>query len=189
MTCRRVSPSPTQSEFGLTVAATVASRSSCARSWSKYATLSLRAQAHLAARRAPGVPRISCSSVVLPAPFGPIRPMRSPRMTRRSSVADDRRGRRNALLTLRSSATSLPERSPASTLSRTLPSRSRRASRWRRSCSSRCTRPSLRVRRASTPLRIQTSSCAQNLSNLRLSTASSASCSALRRSYAAKLPG
>ena len=87
-----------------------------------------------------------------------------------------------ALLTLRNSATSLPERSPESTVSFTLPSRSRRASRSRRSCSRRLTRPSLRVRRASTPLRIQTSSCAQNLSNLRLSTASSASCSALRRS-------
>ena len=90
-------------------------------------------------------------------------------MTRRSSSRTIGRPA-NDLLTLRNSATSLPERSPESTVSFTLPMRSRRASRSSRNCSSRFTRPSLRVRRASTPLRIQTSSCAQNLSNLRLST-------------------
>ncbi len=45
-----------------------------------------------------------------------------------------------------------------------LPRRSRRSARSTRRCSRRRTRPSLRVRRASTPLRIHTSSCAQNLS-------------------------
>ena len=44
-------------------------------------------------------PSISRSSVDLPAPFGPMRPMRSPRMMRRSKVAHDRRARRTRLVT------------------------------------------------------------------------------------------
>ena len=46
-----------------------------------------------------------------------------------------------------------------------------------------------RVRRASTPRRIQASSCASSLSNFSLTVASWASCSALRCWKAAKLPG
>ena len=112
-------------------------------------------------------PRISFSSVDLPAPFAPIKPSRSPRMMR--SVRSRTSARPpNALLTCVSSATSRPERSPASTASLTLPRRARRSLRSRRSDSSLRTRPSSRVRRASTPLRIQASSCAQNWSNLRL---------------------
>ena len=65
-----------------------------------------------------------------------------------------------------------------STLKLTLPTRSRRNARSRRKCSSRRTLPSLRVRLASMPLRIHTSSCARNLSNLPLCTASAASISA-----------
>lgn len=72
--------------------------------------------------------------------------------------------------------------SPASIARRIDPICSRRAARSRRSASSRRTRPSLRVRRASMPLRIQTSSCAQNLSNRRRSSASAASSSSFRAS-------
>ena len=86
------------------------------------------------------------------------------------------------LVTSLNSATSRPELWPASIARLMLPSRSRRSARSTRSCSSRLTRPSLRVRRASTPLRIQTSSCAQNLSNRRFVTSSAASSSFLRAS-------
>ena len=96
---------------------------------------------------------------------------------------------RKRFVTSTSSATSLPERSPASSASCTLPRRARRSARSPRSASRRRTRPSLRVRRACMPLRIHTSSCAQNLSNLRFITSSAASWSDLRASYAAKLPG
>ena len=94
-------------------------------------------------------------------------------------ILDDRLVRRTTCETFCSSATSFPERSPAPTASFTLPMRSRRAARSSRRRSRRRTRPSLRVRRASMPLRIQTSSCAQNLSNLRCATASAASCAGL----------
>ena len=58
------------------------------------------------------------------------------------------------------------------------PGRSRRARRSSRIACSARTRPSLRVRRASTPLRIHTSSCARRLSKSALARASSASCAA-----------
>ena len=115
---------------------------------------------------------MSLISVDLPAPFGPMSPMRSPRWMRMDKSRTIGDVRRSVLATFVSSATSLPERSPASSVSFTEPSRSRRAARSSRSASRRRTRPSLRVRRASTPLRIQTSSCAQNLSNLRFATSS-----------------
>ena len=134
------------------------------------------------------VPRISLSSVDLPAPLGPIKPSRSPRMMRsvrsRTSVRPP-----NALVTCESSATSRPERSPASSASFTLPSRARRSLRSRRSASSLRTRPSSRVRRASTPLRIQASSCAQNWSNLRCATASAASSLGLARFVGGEVAG
>ena len=50
--------------------------------------LHVGAQAH-AARSGASLPRISLSSVVLPAPLGPMRPMRSPRMTMRSRSLDE----------------------------------------------------------------------------------------------------
>jgi hypothetical protein len=61
-----------------------------------------------------------------------------------------------------------------------LPCCSRRAERSRRRRSSRATRPTLRVRRASTPLRIHTSSCASSLSARALASASSFSMNSLR---------
>ena len=121
-------------------------------------------------------------SVVLPAPFGPSMPTRSPRITRRVTSSRMRLSPK-LLPTFSNSATSLPERSPVSTVSLIEPMRSRRAARSSRRCSSRLTRPSLRVRRASTPLRIHTSSCAQNFSKRRWARSSAASISALRCSY------
>ena len=68
---------------------------------------------------------MSLIMVVLPAPFGPNRPTRSPRITR--SDTSSRIGRPPKLLpTFSSSATSLPERSPVSTVSLIWPMRSRR---------------------------------------------------------------
>src|SRR6185295_9339619 len=67
----------------------------------------------------------------------------------------------------------------------TWPRRSRRAARSRRSRSSRRTRPSFLVRRASMPLRIQTSSCARSLSNFWLFTDSTRTSYTLRWSYSA----
>ena len=81
------------------------------------------------------VPRISFSSVDLPAPLGPIKPSRSPRMMRSVRSRTSMRPP-NALVTCESSATSRPERSPASIASFTLPSRARRSLRSRRSDSS-----------------------------------------------------
>ena len=78
---------------------------------------------------------MSFSSVDLPAPFAPIRPSRSPRMMRSVRSRTSTRPP-NALVTCDSSATSRPDRSPASTASLTLPSRARRSLRSRRSDSS-----------------------------------------------------
>ena len=115
---------------------------------------------------------------------------------RRREVADDRRfargrpaGRRSAARRRFSSATILPLGMPASTSSRTWPSDSRRAARCARSACRRWTRPTLRVRRASTPLRTQTSSCASSLSARALASASAASCSSFRRLVGAEVAG
>jgi hypothetical protein len=70
-----------------------------------------------------------------------------------------------------------PRRAP--TCSRPCPA-ARAAPRAPAQRSRRCTRPSLRVRRASTPLRIQTSSCASSLSARALASASSLSMLSLR---------
>ena len=117
----------------------------------------------------------------MPAPFGPSSPSRSPRETMSSRSFTTGRSL-NFFETPTSSATSLPERPPAATASFTLPSFSRRAARVLRKDSSRRTRPSLRVRRASMPLRIQISSCAQKRSNLRAATDSASSSTAFLRS-------
>ena len=90
---------------------------------------------------------------------------------------------------LSSSATILPERSPESIAKLTLPWRSRRAWRSTRRALRRLTRPSLRVRLASTPLRIHTSSWARNLSKRSCSLASASSHSALCSCQRLKLPG
>ena len=106
--------------------------------------------------------------------------MRSPRVTMRSRSLDDRpsaEGLRHVGQLRHELARALRL---LPTASFTLPMRSRRAARSSRRRSRRVTRPSLRVRRASMPLRIQASSCAQNLSNLRCATASAASSPALR---------
>ena len=91
-------------------------------------------------------------------------------------------GSPKVMLTRRSSATILPLGTPASTSSRTWPSWSRRAARCVRSASSRAMRPTLRVRRASTPFLTHTSSCASSLSARALASASAASCSSFRNS-------
>ena len=133
-------------------------------------------------------PRISLSKVVLPAPLGPIKPTLSPRrivpVKSRMTVFAP-----NDFDASVSSATIFPLDWPEATSIFTLPCTSRRAVRLSRNASSRLMRLWLRVRRASTPLRIQISSCASNLSALALMTASCASCSSFCRRYCSKLPG
>ena len=83
---------------------------SCSRNWSKYATEILvpRLTCPLSGCSSP---RMSLSSVVLPAPFGPSRPILSPRRMRQEKSSMILRSP-NDLQTFSSSATSLPERSP-----------------------------------------------------------------------------
>ena len=120
-------------------------------------------------------------------PFAPIKPILSPRwMIAEKSFIISLLSYWNEACS--SSATILPLFSPALSWNDTCPCRSRRAARWRRSSSKRRTRPSLRVRRASMPLRIHASSCAWNLSNRRLCSASTASSCAFFSLYLAKLP-
>ena len=106
----------------------------------------------------------------------------------RGEIAHDRASSPKALLTLVSSATILPLGRPEATSSLTLPSASRRAARGAQRFSRGCG-PAPRVRRASTPLRIQTSSCASSLSALALITASCASCSSFCAWYCAEVAG
>ena len=101
-------------------AARAAGRSRRPAGWCRAAPCRCRARAS---------PRIRRISVDLPAPFGPMRPRRSPRMMRSREVARRLARSPKRLLTSSSSATSSPERSPASRLSLTLPRRSRRAAR------------------------------------------------------------
>ncbi len=170
----------------------VASRSIWSRIWSKYATVCL-----LPWRTVPlsgaSSPRMIFSKVVLPAPLGPIRPILSPRrmvaVKSRITVRCPPSAPGKDLLMRSSSATILPLALPLATSSFTLPRVLRRCSRWARSRSRRVIRPCARVRRASTPLRIHTSSCASSLSARALITASCASCSSLSNWYCAKLPG
>jgi thiamine pyrophosphate-dependent acetolactate synthase large subunit-like protein len=77
-------------------------------------------------------------------------------------------------------ATNWLEALPSCTAMLAWPGRSRRSRRSTRISSSARTRPSLRVRRASTPFLIHTSSCARRLSNKAFSRASLASWPALR---------
>ena len=102
--------------------------------------------------------------MVLPQPFGPMMPIRSPRMMRAEKSAMMGAAPKSNL-TCRASNTSLPDGAASWTLKSTCPMRSRRSLRSRRSCLRARTRPSLRVRRASTPWRIHASSCASFLSN------------------------
>ena len=104
------------------------------------------------------------NKVLLPTPLGPKMPIRSPRII---FVVND--------LTIvlspkdfdmpSASMTTLPDDSPLSTCNFTLPTLFNRSERSLRNCSNARTRPSLRVRRALMPWRIQTSSCANFLSN------------------------
>ncbi|MCY1555344.1 hypothetical protein D9M68_920000 [compost metagenome] len=116
------------------------------------------------------------NSVVLPAPLGPIRPILSPRrmvpVKSRTTMRCPPSAVGKDLQTFSSSATILPLAVPLATSSFTLPRVLRRCSRWARRPSSRVMRPCARVRRASTPLRIHTSSWASNLSARALMTAS-----------------
>ena len=141
MTCRRSRPRPDPVGAGADrLAPRVASGSSCVAQLIEIGDAQLRAESHGARVRLELAQdqleqRRSC-----PRRWARSRPTRSPRMMRRSrsrtiSVSPNR------LPTPCNSATSLPERSPASTASFTLPSRSRRASRSRRNCSSRSHAP------------------------------------------------
>src|SRR5438270_89922 len=125
MMCLRPDGNSTHSEPGLMVSATVASESSAARIWSKYAGWRFAPRRTLPESGA-SVPRMSLRSVVFPAPLFPIMPMRSPRDTIRSRSLTIRRSPKD-LFTLRNSETSLPERWPAPIASFTLPERSRGA--------------------------------------------------------------
>ena len=119
MTCLRSRPISIQSEPGLIVSTTDFSGSSCSRIWSKYATCTF-APSRIVPASGSSWPRISLISVDLPAPFGPISPRRSPRC-RRIDRSFTTGARRSSCATFISSATSLPERSPASSVSLTLP--------------------------------------------------------------------
>ncbi len=90
--------------------------------------------------------------------------MRSPRST---TLEKSRTSTRppSATLAFSASITLRPELPASAALRRTLPVATRRSARARRIASSARTRPSLRVRRALIPCRIQTSSCASFLSN------------------------
>ena len=124
-------------------------------------------------------PSRSRSSVVLPEPFGPISPTRSPRMIVVVSSRTIARSPREKP-TSRASTTSRPDRSASCACSRTVPTRSRRALRSTRNASRARTRPSLRVRRAWIPVRIQTSSFASFLSNSAHCFASASSAASFR---------
>ena len=81
MTCFLTPSISTKSAPGLMVSDSVASSSSAARNWSKYAMASLVPSRTLPESGAIS-PRISLSSVVLPLPLGPMRPTLSPRRMR-----------------------------------------------------------------------------------------------------------
>ncbi|MNI39889.1 hypothetical protein D3C73_940820 [compost metagenome] len=153
---------------------------STARYWSKYATCRL-----VPALTSPfcgcSSPSSSFSSVVLPLPLGPIRPMRSPRrMVVEKSRTIVRSPKANEMSLM--SMTFLPELTPWAASILTLPLRSRRAERSLRIAFRRRTRPSSRVRRALMPWRIHTSSCASSLSNRAFSCACALRRSSRRRS-------
>ena len=119
--------------------------------------------------------------MVLPAPFGPIRPTRSPRMMR---VEKSRTTTRSpyALLTRLGLEHHASRRVGLLDLQRDVADwTSRRAARSARIAISARTRPSSRVRRALTPWRSHTSSCASRLSNFSCCTASFASHSSFFR--------
>jgi len=106
-------------------------------------------------------------------------PIRSPRITEVvSSRMIGRSPRRND--TPSTAATSPPLRSASWISSLTRPTACRRRLRSRRIASSARTRPSLRVRRALMPVRIQTSSWASFLSNRAFCFSSAASASSFR---------
>ena len=158
----------------------VASRSKLLRIWSKYATSSL-VPCLILPLSACNSPKISFNSVVLPAPFGPSKPILSPRkivpvkfltITLVLMILPSASKVLNDLLTFSSSATILPLLWAEATSILTLPTTSRRAARLSRSSPKRLMRAVARVRRASTPLRIHTSSCARSLSDRALMTAS-----------------
>ena len=189
MTCLRRAPISIHSLPGLIVSISVAvdRRVRCGI-WSKLATDTLVPRRTWPASGSSS-PRMSFSSVVLPAPFGPSTPTLSPRRIVAEKSRTIGRLARSDFDTLLSSATSRPLAAPRSRSSRTRPTASRRCRRCSRSRSSRATRLTLRVRRASTPLRTQTSSCASSLSARALATLSASSSRSRADSKAAKLPG
>ena len=128
-------------------------------------------------------PKIIFSNVVFPAPFSAIMPILSPRI-----ILQERFSTRNCeffsefsesaktfLEIFFKTATIFPLFSPASICKLTLPKRWRRSARCWRNFSNLCTRKTARVRRASTPLRIQISSSLSFLSKRSLALVSSLS--------------
>ena len=118
-----------------------AGRASPSRCWRRAAPCRRRAQAS---------PVSMFSSVVLPAPFGPTSPMRSPRWMRIEKSRTT--GSAPKLLEmLFASATSLPDSSASLTAIFTLPSAPRCSRKSLRSSCSNPTRRTLRLRRPDTP--------------------------------------
>ncbi|MCY1440219.1 hypothetical protein D9M71_564840 [compost metagenome] len=124
-------------------------------------------------------PSSSLSSVVLPVPLAPSRPMRSPRCSTREKSRISGSPPGWAKLTFSATITCLPDFSAPSSWKLALPCRSRRSERSERIAFRARTRPSLRVRRALMPWRIHTSSWARRLSNSALAASSAASCCSL----------
>ncbi len=81
MTCLRSVPISTKSEPGLMVSASVASSSNCSRIWSKQAMFKFVPRSILPLSGSTS-PKINLSNVLLPMPFGPNKPIRSPRKIR-----------------------------------------------------------------------------------------------------------
>ena len=132
-------------------------------------TRSTRRAASKSPRSGAQLPTSIRSSVVLPAPFGPISPTRSPRMMR---VRSRGRGTSPKDLVMLRLEHDLPVDRPRRPIGRTDAPAARRAP---RASHHRLTRPSSRVRRALTPRRTHTSSCASFLSNFASASASFAS--------------
>ena len=108
---------------------------------------------------------MALTSVVLPTPLSPTKPIRSPRSTNAEKSLIIGSWSPKATLRFSISKTNLPERLASCVAMLTLPCCERRALDSSRKSFSARTRPSLRTRRALMPWRIQTSSSANFLSN------------------------
>ena len=165
---------------GLMVSASVASGSSAVAHLVEVGDRAGACRGARVPRSGSSSPRISLSSVVLPAPLGPIRPTLSPRrMVALKSSIDALVA--EALADVLELGDELAAGGAGVDVEPHLAERRRAAPRAARAAPrGGAMRPTLRVRRASTPLRIQTSSCASSLSARALPSASASSSRALR---------